>query len=196
MTSRRAPTEGAGRTRSGAQSPAPRRDHHGRQWPLGEAARAAAGRRPRAGAEAVRRALQAAADNGVKVLTIYAFSSENWRRSTRRSPTSLGLMGFYLEREFDDPRQGGRPPQADRRLLGVRRRNWSRGSRGRSSGPPTTAPDARRRAQLRLACRDRRGRAQSWRSKAAAGEIDPAAIDEAAHGGASCRPPACRSSIC
>ena len=35
----------------------------------------------RAGAEAVRRALQAAADHGVEVLTLYAFSSENWRRS-------------------------------------------------------------------------------------------------------------------
>ena len=35
----------------------------------------------RAGAEAVRRTLKAAAKAGVKVLTLYAFSSENWRRS-------------------------------------------------------------------------------------------------------------------
>ena len=34
----------------------------------------------RAGAEAVRRAMHAAAEHGVEVLTLYAFSSENWRR--------------------------------------------------------------------------------------------------------------------
>jgi len=54
----------------------------------------------RAGAEAVRRALQAAADNGVEVLTIYAFSSENWRRSDEEISDLTALMRFYLEREF------------------------------------------------------------------------------------------------
>ena len=54
----------------------------------------------RAGAEAVRRALQAAADHGVEVLTIYAFSSENWRRSPEEIADLTALMRFYLEREF------------------------------------------------------------------------------------------------
>jgi len=54
----------------------------------------------RAGAEAVRRALQAAADHGVEVLTIYAFSSENWRRSTEEISDLTALMRFYLEREL------------------------------------------------------------------------------------------------
>jgi undecaprenyl diphosphate synthase len=54
----------------------------------------------RAGAEAVRRALQAAADNGVEVLTIYAFSSENWRRSAEEIADLTALMRFYLEREL------------------------------------------------------------------------------------------------
>ena len=54
----------------------------------------------RAGAEAVRRALQAAADNGVEVLTIYAFSSENWRRSAEEISDLTALMRFYLEREL------------------------------------------------------------------------------------------------
>ena len=54
----------------------------------------------RAGAEAVRRALQAAADNGVEVLTIYAFSSENWRRSEEEISDLTALMRFYLEREL------------------------------------------------------------------------------------------------
>ena len=54
----------------------------------------------RAGAEAVRRALQAAADLGVEVLTIYAFSSENWRRSEDEVSDLTALMRFYLEREL------------------------------------------------------------------------------------------------
>jgi undecaprenyl diphosphate synthase len=54
----------------------------------------------RAGAEAVRRALQAAADQGVEVLTIYAFSSENWRRSDEEISDLTALMRFYLEREL------------------------------------------------------------------------------------------------
>src|SRR5947199_6497023 len=54
----------------------------------------------RAGAEAVRRALQGAADNGVEVLTIYAFSSENWRRSEQEISDLTALMRFYLEREL------------------------------------------------------------------------------------------------
>jgi undecaprenyl diphosphate synthase len=54
----------------------------------------------RAGAEAVRRALEAAADRGVEVLTLYAFSSENWRRSEEEISDLTALMRFYLEREL------------------------------------------------------------------------------------------------
>ena len=54
----------------------------------------------RAGAEAVRRALQSAADNGVEVLTLYAFSSENWRRPDEEITDLTALMRLYLEREL------------------------------------------------------------------------------------------------
>ena len=54
----------------------------------------------RAGAEAVRRALEAAAKHGVEVLTVYAFSSENWRRSEEEISDLTALMRFYLEREL------------------------------------------------------------------------------------------------
>jgi len=54
----------------------------------------------KAGAEAVRRAMQAAVDRGVEVLTLYAFSSENWRRSDEEISDLTGLMRFYLEREL------------------------------------------------------------------------------------------------
>jgi undecaprenyl diphosphate synthase len=54
----------------------------------------------KAGAESVRRAMQAAVDNGVEVLTLYAFSSENWRRSTEEIADLTALMRFYLDREL------------------------------------------------------------------------------------------------
>jgi undecaprenyl diphosphate synthase len=54
----------------------------------------------RAGAEAVRKAMQSAVDSGVEVLTLYAFSSENWRRSAEEIADLTGLMRFYLEREL------------------------------------------------------------------------------------------------
>jgi undecaprenyl diphosphate synthase len=54
----------------------------------------------RAGAEAVRKTLRAAVKNGVEVLTLYAFSSENWRRPQDEISDLKGLLGFYLEREL------------------------------------------------------------------------------------------------
>ena len=55
----------------------------------------------RAGAEAVRRTLRAAVKNGIEVLTLYAFSSENWRRTEEEVSDLKGLLGYYLERELD-----------------------------------------------------------------------------------------------
>ncbi len=56
----------------------------------------------REGAEAVRRTLKAAVVAGVECLTLYAFSSENWRRSEEEVTDLKGLMRFYLERELDE----------------------------------------------------------------------------------------------
>ena len=61
----------------------------------------------RAGAEAVRRTLKAAVRNGVEVLTLYAFSSENWRRSEEEVSDLKGLLGYYLERELDSLAEEG-----------------------------------------------------------------------------------------
>ncbi len=55
----------------------------------------------RAGAEAVRKTLQAAGEAGVETLTLYAFSSENWRRPETEIADLKGLLGYYLERELD-----------------------------------------------------------------------------------------------
>ena len=44
---------------------------------------------------------RAAVKNGVEVLTLYAFSSENWRRTEEEVSDLKGLLGYYLERELD-----------------------------------------------------------------------------------------------
>jgi undecaprenyl diphosphate synthase len=54
----------------------------------------------RAGAEALRRTLEAAVRHGVSVLTVYAFSSENWRRGEDEVADLTALMRYYLEREL------------------------------------------------------------------------------------------------
>jgi undecaprenyl diphosphate synthase len=55
----------------------------------------------RAGAEAVRSTLRAAAEAGVQVLTLYAFSSENWRRSEEEVSDLKGLLAYYVEKELE-----------------------------------------------------------------------------------------------
>jgi undecaprenyl diphosphate synthase len=55
----------------------------------------------RAGAEAARKALRAAGEAGVECLTLYAFSSENWRRPATEINDLTGLLKFYLKKELD-----------------------------------------------------------------------------------------------
>lgn len=50
----------------------------------------------RAGAEAVRRCVKAAILSGVRYLTLYAFSSENWQRTTEEVSDLTSLLRFYL----------------------------------------------------------------------------------------------------
>ncbi len=97
-----APEQGEGRAQGGAGS-APRHvaiimDGNGR-WAERRGLPRVAGHR--AGAEAVRKTLRAAVEQGVAVLTLYAFSSENWRRPAEEVSDLKGLLGYYLERELD-----------------------------------------------------------------------------------------------
>ena len=61
----------------------------------------------RAGAEAVRTTVKAAADLGLQALTLYAFSSENWRRSTEEVSDLMGLLRHYLRKEVDELDRNG-----------------------------------------------------------------------------------------
>jgi undecaprenyl diphosphate synthase len=53
----------------------------------------------RAGAETVRRIVAAAPGLGVGTLTLFAFSSDNWRRPRAEVRALFGLLGRFLERE-------------------------------------------------------------------------------------------------
>ncbi len=55
----------------------------------------------RKGAERVKQIVRAAPDLGVRWLTIYAFSTENWKRSTEEVLGLMGLFSRYIEREAD-----------------------------------------------------------------------------------------------
>ena len=132
----------------------------------------------RAGAEAVRRILKSSVKQGVEVLTLYAFSSENWRRSDDEISDLKGLMAYYLERELDELVRNG----VQIRLIGDHK----------AFGPQLV--DRLERAIKRTAQNDRlvlvvalnygaRGEiaaaARRLALQVAAGALDPATIDEA-----------------
>ncbi len=54
----------------------------------------------RAGVRAVREAVEVAARLGIKVLTLYAFSSENWKRPHTEIDTLMDLLREFLKKEL------------------------------------------------------------------------------------------------
>ena len=61
----------------------------------------------RAGADAVRRAVETAPRVGITTLTLYAFSSDNWKRPTREVATLMRLFQRYLASESAALRENG-----------------------------------------------------------------------------------------
>jgi undecaprenyl diphosphate synthase len=55
----------------------------------------------RAGIAAVRDVVETSARLGCQVLTLYAFSVENWKRPRREVDTLMGLLREYLKKELD-----------------------------------------------------------------------------------------------
>jgi undecaprenyl diphosphate synthase len=53
----------------------------------------------RAGMQAVERVVEAAPDVGVGILTLFAFSSDNWRRPAMEVDALMQLLALYLEKE-------------------------------------------------------------------------------------------------
>jgi undecaprenyl diphosphate synthase len=61
----------------------------------------------RKGVEAVRRAVETAPTLGIEVLTLYAFSSENWRRPADEVSDLMGLLRLYLRTEIAELHRNG-----------------------------------------------------------------------------------------
>ncbi len=61
----------------------------------------------RAGTENLRRVLRACKDFGVKVLTVYAFSTENWRRPQEEVSGLMTILDEYIVREMKSLHEEG-----------------------------------------------------------------------------------------
>jgi undecaprenyl diphosphate synthase len=71
-------------------------DGNGR-WAVGRGLPRIAGHQ--AGVETVRRVVRAAPDAGVGILTLFAFSSDNWRRPQDEVDALMAMMAAYLDGE-------------------------------------------------------------------------------------------------
>ncbi len=130
----------------------------------------------RAGVEAVRSVMQACRDHGVEVLTLFAFSSENWGRPRHEVRALLALLSRYLRTEVKQLRDDG----VRLRFIGERTRFSARLQRLMEHAERATADN--REATVVIAV-DYGGQwdiaraARRLAERAASGELDPASID-------------------
>jgi undecaprenyl diphosphate synthase len=61
----------------------------------------------RAGVDNIRRILEHCVQRGVKVLSIYAFSTENWRRHPEEVGGLMRLLGLTIQRQLNDLNKNG-----------------------------------------------------------------------------------------
>ena len=59
----------------------------------------------RRGVEAVRSCVKGAAELGISYLTLYTFSSENWRRPSHEISDLMGLLKLFIKRDLADLHQ-------------------------------------------------------------------------------------------
>jgi undecaprenyl diphosphate synthase len=59
------------------------------------------------GAEAVRRTVEGCRERNIRYLTLFAFSSENWRRPPSEVNELMNLLRFYLRREINELARSG-----------------------------------------------------------------------------------------
>src|SRR6195256_6210796 len=98
-----------------------------------------------AGVEAIRRIVEAAPKQDVGTLTLYAFSSDNWRRPKAEVSALMALLRFYLANEVESLVRNGvrlkvigrrdRLPDRIRRDRHGGRRCPASAHRGRLFGP-------------------------------------------------------------
>src|SRR4051812_48582281 len=131
----------------------------------------------RSGAEAVRRIVRGAAELGIGFLTLYGFSSENWKRPTREVDDLMGLLRWYLRAELAELHTNG----VRLRVIGNRKRlptdivslidHAEEQTRGNGGLTLTIALSYGGREEIVAA-------AQALAARVQAGALDPEAIDE------------------
>jgi undecaprenyl diphosphate synthase len=99
----------------------------------------------RAGASVVRRIVEHAPDAGIRTLTLYAFSQENWQRPAFEVWRIFSLLGIYLRKEREAMRQRGV------RLQAIGRRDRLPKKLIRAIEQTEAATEAGRRLHLRVA---------------------------------------------
>ncbi len=131
----------------------------------------------RRGAERVKEIVSACPDLGVTHLTVYAFSTENWKRSTREVLGLMGIFARYINNEADRMsaegvsmrfigERGRLDPKLQRMMSGIEER-----TRNNRRLILTVAINYGGRDELVRACR-------ALCTAAAAGTLDPAQITE------------------
>jgi undecaprenyl diphosphate synthase len=131
----------------------------------------------RAGVGAVRATVEAAAERGVKYLTLFAFSSENWRRPEEEVSSLMGLFVEALRREVNELHRNN----VCLRFVGALDQ-LSDGLRSKmAAAEAKTAGNSGLALNVAVAYGGRwdiTSAARTLASRAAAGEIDPADVNE------------------
>jgi undecaprenyl diphosphate synthase len=132
----------------------------------------------RRGADAVRRVVRGAAELGIPVLTLFAFSTENWTRPADEVNDLMGLLRHYLRNELDELHKNG----AKLRVIGNRNGLASDIVRDISDAENRTRGNSRIDVNICINYGARAEILQAIRSLArqvAAGELSADRIDEA-----------------
>ncbi|MGD8700141.1 MAG: polyprenyl diphosphate synthase [Gemmatimonadales bacterium] len=136
----------------------------------------------KAGMKSVREAVEGSIEAGVEVLTLFAFSLENWQRPTREVAFLMSLLQRYAVSEYRDLVQNKVEVHVigDIERMGVAERAAIRkildATRGGENLQLVVALSYGSRGEIVRAAR-------RLAERAAAGELDPAAIDEGAFAG-------------
>jgi undecaprenyl diphosphate synthase len=129
------------------------------------------------GAEAVRRTVRGAAELGIRYLTLFGFSSENWKRPAAEIDDLMGLLRLYLRGEIAELDRNG----VRLRVVGERERLGPEIVRLIEDAEERTRSNARLNLTVALSYGGRAEIARAARLIAAAvkaGEIEVGDIDE------------------
>ncbi len=131
----------------------------------------------KAGAEATKWVIEAVGNMGIPWLTLFAFSSENWRRPADEVRDLTGLMRHYLRHEVSTLVEKG----VRLRVIGDRHAFGPETVAEIARAEEATGPNARMNLNVCLSYGGRADIAAAARAiaaRAAAGTLDPAAVDE------------------